>query len=160
FHTVRSEIGEAVYRFKYCSDHSQLHRIAEVAASFLQRQYFIHRVSAVVPIPPSEYRSFQPVVELAKAIAQKLRIEFYQNVLVRTRSGTSLKNIDDPEQRQKELKGAFSVNSQLLARKNVLLVDDLYRSGSTLNEATNVLHSQGNVSYVYVITMTKTRTKR
>ena len=42
----------------------------------------------------------------------------------------------------------------------VLLFDDIYRSGETLTEITDVLHKQGNISHVLVLTLTQTRTKR
>jgi len=41
----------------------------------------------------------------------------------------------------------------------VLLVDDLFDSGVTLNEAVNVLKSDINVADVYVLVMTQTRGK-
>ena len=44
--------------------------------------------------------------------------------------------------------------------KKVLLFDDLYRSGSTLNEITNTLYEEGGVSDVYVLTITKTRSNK
>ena len=40
---------------------------------------------------------------------------------------------------------------------NILLVDDLFDSGVTLNEAVNVLKSDINVAEVYVLVMTQTR---
>jgi predicted amidophosphoribosyltransferase len=42
----------------------------------------------------------------------------------------------------------------------VLLFDDLYRSGETLKEITRVLMEEGQVSKVFVLTITKTRRKR
>jgi len=47
-----------------------------------------------------------------------------------------------------------------LSNQNILLVDDLYRSGSTLQVATELLYNNCNVKDVYVLTMTKTRSNR
>ena len=44
--------------------------------------------------------------------------------------------------------------------KDVLLFDDLYRSGTTLKEITHMLYEQGKVKSVYIVTMTKTRVNR
>ncbi|HSB73357.1 MAG TPA: phosphoribosyltransferase family protein [Candidatus Methylomirabilis sp.] len=41
--------------------------------------------------------------------------------------------------------------------KSVLLVDDLYRSGATLNAVTEALRTKGKVSAVYAFAPTRTR---
>ena len=67
----------------------------------------------------------------------------------------------DPQERERALSGVFSLSNPALYKgKKVLLVDDLYRSGSTLKEITRVLYEQGKVSNVYVVTLTKTRVNR
>ena len=80
--------------------------------------------------------------------------------LIKVKNTEELKSIDEPEERQKILKGAFKVNFNWMVGKKVLLLDDLYRSGSTLNEITDILYSQGKVENVYVLTVTKTRSKK
>jgi predicted amidophosphoribosyltransferase len=62
--------------------------------------------------------------------------------------------------RKQELQGAFAVKDRSLAGKSVLVFDDLYRSGETLRAVTTALHTNGKVARVYVLTITKTRTKR
>jgi competence protein ComFC len=71
-----------------------------------------------------------------------------------------LKSIEDPEQRKIILEGAFDTNKDCLLNKNILLFDDLYRSGETLRAASTILKSKGGVWNVYVLTITKTRAKR
>ena len=44
--------------------------------------------------------------------------------------------------------------------KNILLFDDLYRSGETLKAVCNIVANQGGANNVYVLTITKTRSKR
>jgi len=51
-------------------------------------------------------------------------------------------------------------NKYNLSNKNILLLDDLYRSGATLRVATELLYNNCNVKDVYVLTMTKTRSNR
>jgi phosphoribosylpyrophosphate synthetase len=46
-----------------------------------------------------------------------------------------------------------------LKGKNVLLFDDLYRSGATFNAITRVLYEKGMVNKVYILALTKTRSK-
>jgi len=63
----------------------------------------------------------------------------------------------DYHERLKLLANAYSVTSTDLRGKAVLLVDDLYRSGATLNAVAGSLISQGQVREVYVFCPTRTR---
>ena len=48
--------------------------------------------------------------------------------------------------------------SEIAAKFVVLLVDDLYDSGTTVTETTKVLYKQARVQHVLVLTLTRTRT--
>ena len=51
-------------------------------------------------------------------------------------------------------------DAQATEGKKILLVDDLYRSGSTLMAATEVLYNIGKAKQVSALTMTYTRSNR
>ncbi|WP_139451981.1 ComF family protein [Campylobacter armoricus] len=78
------------------------------------------------------------------------------NYINKTRHVKELKSIASLEDRKKELENIFKVDLRY-KNKKVLLFDDLYRSGATLNEITNTLYKHGKVDNVYVVTLTKTR---
>ncbi len=44
--------------------------------------------------------------------------------------------------------------------RNILLFDDLYRSGETLKAVAQILKNKAGVKNVYILTITKTRSKR
>jgi len=69
--------------------------------------------------------------------------------------------VDDLDERKKLLANAIVIaGDKDISGDNILVVDDLYRSGMTLNAATDVLYKEAAVSSVSVLTMTKTRSKR
>jgi len=161
FDTQRTEIGEMLYQLKYQNDKSKIAPLAKIASDFLKEQPIIKRIKAIIPVPPSNlYRTFQPVEEIAKEIGKHLNLTVDTNYLIKIKKTSYLKNIDDPVIRKKELKGAFKVKDKRYARKAVLVFDDLFRSGETLTEITRVLFEEGKVKEVYVLTLTKTRSKR
>jgi predicted amidophosphoribosyltransferase len=84
------------------------------------------------------------------------------DLLLKVRPTDALKDINDPDERRRQLAGAFRARDRRLAGKSVLVFDDLYRSGETLNAVCNVLVDEGGVPRrrVYVLTLTKTRTIR
>jgi len=160
FDTKRSEMGELLYRLKYKSDKSVLDDIVETAAAFIKNNWQIAKnVDAIIPVPPSKSgRSIQPVIEVAKGIGSKLQIPVYKNVLEKVEETPELKDVYEYKKRLKLLKNAFAVeDAAKTSKKNVLVLDDLYRSGATVDAIVRTLFAEGKVSKVYVLALTRTR---
>jgi predicted amidophosphoribosyltransferase len=164
--TTRSEVGEALYRLKYRGDRTQIEPLAETVAAFLrslptQDNNPINQViKAIIPVPPSEARSFQPVIAVADLIGHKMGIPVPHDYLLKIKRTTALKGMNDLAQRHAELDGAFSVADQRFEGMKVLLFDDLFRSGETMGAITQVLKNDGKVGKVYVLALTVTRSRR
>jgi len=160
FDTKRSEMGELLYNLKYKSDASTLKDILAVTVDFLSNKWRIsNSLHGIIPVPPSKSRPFQPVLEIAKGISSELQIPFYENLLQKTHETPELKSVYDYQKRIDVLKNVFAVRDLSLQGKNVLLFDDLYRSGATLKTVTRTLSDKGMVGKVYVLALTKTRSK-
>ena len=66
FDTTRSPLGELLYRLKYKRDTSVIEEIADTGAEFIKASKI--GIDAIVPMPPSNVRSIQPVLQIAKAL--------------------------------------------------------------------------------------------
>jgi competence protein ComFC len=162
FDTQRSELGELLYRLKYKSDKSVLDDIVKMTAAFIKSNWQIaKKVDAIIPVPPSKSgRSFQPVFEIAKGVGSRLQIPVYRNVLTKVEETPELKDIYEYKQRLKLLKNSFAVeDASKTTKKNILLLDDLYRSGATVDAIVRTLFAEGKASKVYVLALTRTRSK-
>ena len=161
FDTHRPPIAEDLFQLKYRRDKSRIDKIANQATDFLKKHNAQWHLDLIIPVPPSDTnRPFQPVEELAKVIGRILNLPVSSGILRKIKSTSALKSIEEPNQRREILSGAFDANPGALDGKNVLLFDDLYRSGETLAAATDVLLNKGKTNNVYVLTITKTRSKR
>ncbi len=69
-----------------------------------------------------------------------------------------MKDVFGYDEREKLLDGAYSFDRQLVDRRRLLLVDDLYRSGATAAVVAQGLIDAG-ASAVYFLAITKTRTR-
>jgi ComF family protein len=106
-------------------------------------------VDCVVPVPLSlekqKLRGYNQAFEISREIAKKKNIELIVGQLIkvkRTPPQTSL----EASERRKNLKGAFEiVDNQQIKGKTILLVDDVYTTGSTLQECSLTLTSAGAV---------------
>jgi competence protein ComFC len=155
---VRSEMGELVYKLKYRQDKSTLPAIVSLLdkikgginliISFQSHQQINLGRSNRSP------KSRSPSVNITESRCLPI-------FLAKTAGGKQLKNIDDPEEREKLLRESLSIEGkEALSGKKILLVDDLYRSGATLRVATELLLEKAKAEKVSVLTMTKTRSNR
>jgi competence protein ComFC len=161
FQTVRPPIAEELFKLKYRSDRHRIATIAKPAAEFLNKFKAKWEIDLIIPIPPSDTnRPFQPVYELARAISGKVNLPVDFTTLKKNKSTSQLKEVNDADERKKILNGAFDTALSSLNGKDVLIFDDLYRSGETLNAVCDILIKKGKARGVYVLTITKTRSKR
>jgi len=79
YETVRSEIGELLYRLKNQGDSSGAELLSRVAADFVSGKGL--PIDIVVPLPPSKQRSVQPVALIAKSVASRLDIAYDSKAL-------------------------------------------------------------------------------
>lgn len=155
--TTRSEMGELVYQLKYQGDTSALNKIIDLLSIFKG----LDTMQAIVPVPASKKRKIQPVYLIATALGNRLGVPVFLDALEQQTNGQELKNIADPNERESLLRERIKWTQRYnIAGQNILLIDDLYRSGSTLKIATEVLYQQAKTKGVFVLTMTKTRKKR
>ena len=157
FDNKRSDLGELLYRMKYREDRAAASAIVETAVVFLQRSR--NKFDVIVPVPPSGSRPVQPVRIVAEGIGEALDLPVAECVSV-TRPATQLKGVVDPEKRTELLEGLYSVERAQTRGKSVLLFDDLYRSGATMNVVTELLMSEGRAAAVRALTITRTRSRR
>lgn len=163
FNNVRTPIGEAVYQLKYNQDFSQIDFLVQALVDFLKTRMVLPYIDVIIATPPSQNRDFQPVFEIASRVASQLGKSIDFNFVLKTKPTTQLKSksITDINERQQIISGAFAVSNPNKYRdKKVLIIDDLYRSGTTLNEISKVLYEQAYVNNVYVVTLTHTRSNR
>ena len=154
FETVRTEVGELLYRLKYRGRKDALSDLVAIAADFIRQ--WAPQIQAVVPVPPSKARATQPVMQLAKGLAEALKLPL-RDVVKRTQSPKQLKDVFDYHERISLLENAHEVTGTEVRDKSILLVDDLYRSGATLSAVTTALYEKGKVATVYVFAPTRTR---
>jgi predicted amidophosphoribosyltransferase len=158
FETIRTEMGELVYKLKYKSDLSVVPQIVNAIVKIGG----IEKMDYIIPVPPSNiHRRFQPVFIIAEELSRKIDVELATDLILKIRETPELKNITDDKERDNITRDAFSLNDTYdLSGLKVLILDDLYRSGTTLRAITSLLHEEGKVKNVYVVTLTKTRSTR
>ncbi len=105
----------------------------------------------IVPVPvhprKRRMRGYNQAELLGEELAGRLGIEQDASVLRRVKNTAAQKELGDQE-RKKNIQGAFAADSQAGIYHTVLLVDDIYTTGSTASEACRALLDAG-VQEVY-----------
>jgi predicted amidophosphoribosyltransferase len=157
FDTKRSEIGELLYRLKYRSDQSVINELVETAARFVRS--WNPGVTILIPVPPSRVRADQPVHIIAERLGMSIGIPVDMNIIKRVIETPELKNVYNYDERIRLLNGSYKVDKSGIKGQKILLFDDLYRSGATMNAVTSALYDEGVAAEVYALALTRTRSR-
>lgn len=101
----------------------------------------------LTPIPLDKkklkQRGFNQAEEIGKELSNFLKIPLMSNVLLKIKETLPQIELSEKE-REKNIKGVFSVkNNELVNNKKILLVDDVYTTGSTMEEGAKTLKESG-----------------
>ncbi len=114
----------------------------------------------IIPVPLHskrlKERGFNQAEELAFLFSERMGIQLLTNNLVRIRE-TQKQSMCTHDKRRENVKGAFVLkDGKVISGKAVMLVDDIYTTGSTLNECAGILLSHG-ATQVFSVTLAKTQ---
>ncbi len=103
-----------------------------------------HAADAMLPVPLHRQRlasrGYNQALELARPLAQRLRLPLLPDALVRVRATTAQTGLDGVA-RRRNLREAFATRRPVPAR--VLLVDDVMTTGATLDACARALKQAG-----------------
>ena len=152
------EYGSAafsIYRFKYGGRREYADFFGEQMAEYLGD--FVRNVhpDALIPVPLHKKRmaarGYNQAELLAQVMGRRLGLAVRSDFLVREKNTKPLK-CENPEERQNNLKKAFNIARNDVKLKRVILVDDIYTTGSTVDEAARTLKAAG-VREVYFVAL-------
>jgi len=100
----------------------------------------------VIPIPLHEdkqkQRGFNQAELLARSFCTVTRLKLHSQGLKRIKKTAALYNLT-PEARKEELAQAFTIGKGLNPQQNLILLDDIYTTGTTVQSAQNTLQKAG-----------------
>ncbi|HIT66112.1 MAG TPA: ComF family protein [Candidatus Merdisoma merdipullorum] len=146
---MRGSIG----RFKYRNRREYADFYAEELANLCGEAVLSWRPDALIPVPlhrsRQRKRGFNQAELVAKRLGRRLNIPVTEKTLFRIKKTSPQKELSDT-QRRANLKNAFQVRENDVRLKRVVLIDDIYTTGSTVDAAASVLLEHG-VENVYFL---------
>lgn len=147
FTVYSGEIKKVIRKYKY----NRIYDLKEVITGFLKRVYIrnykYEKIDFIETVPGKHMEI------ICSLLSRLIKIPFAGNIL-RVKKIMKQQGLDFM-QRKNNIKGAFKVKNCLLySGKNLLLVDDVWTTGSTLVEITGIL-KKANANKVYLLTLAR-----
>lgn len=154
YDTTRTEVGEATFQLKYRNDWTQVKPLAQAIAEHAYPK--LGKVGFIVPMPASKQRPRQPVAEVAMELGRLVDVPVFDNLLLKAANGKSLKDLRTKVEKIERIGDSISVNDEIEGNGpwNVLLVDDLFDTGASMEAACMVLRAYPKVRRIYVTALT------
>lgn len=139
-------IRDALYDFKYHNQRNYAGFFAECMEKYHGKRLKALEIDGIVPVPvhkkKRKSRGYNQAELLAKELSKYLNIPMYPDYLVRQINTSPQKELSDIL-RIKNLKNAFKIGQNTVQLDKILLVDDIYTSGATIEACTEILLSEG-----------------
>jgi len=149
-------LQESIHRWKYEGKTYLTPFFADWMAEGLNRYWEPNSFDLLIPVPLHRQRlrerGFNQALLLVKEISFRTGTPYRKTILQKKKPTIPQVTLSGPE-REKGLRGAFHViGGEELTGKSVLLVDDVYTTGATVNECSKMLR-RGGAKRVDVLTL-------
>ncbi len=152
----REPVNLSVYQFKFHNQRRFGRYYAEELAKKYRETLLRWKPDIIMPVPlhaaKLRKRGYNQAEIVAGELGELLGITVNTKDFKRIRKTNPLKMLM-PAERKRNLKGAFAVPEEkrrFLKGKNILLIDDIYTTGSTMDEAAKTLKKAGAEKVFYL----------
>ncbi len=152
-------IRESLYRFKYSNRREYADFYGEEALHRYEKWILNKKIQVIVPIPlhkkRQRVRGYNQAELFARVIGARLGIPVCADLMIREKNTVPQKELNEAE-RKNNLKNAFKITKNIVHLFYILLVDDIYTTGSTIDAAALALKKAGG-THIYFICVSSGR---
>ena len=142
-------LKDLIHNFKYKKISSLIKEFSDFTLGFIRQYDICKNIDLVLPVPMHRRRLIKREINtshvMARDVAKRLGTRYDPGILKKhkdTPPQSSLKRHD----RIKNIRGSFCIKkakAPALYNKNILIIDDLFTTGSTVNECARILKEAG-----------------
>lgn len=142
----KGSMKESLYRFKYANRRSYAGAYSRDAV--MLHGEWIKRIEpkVIIPVPMFEkkkrVRGYNQAEVFGNYLSKYTKIPCVTDVVVRSRNTKPLKTLN-PEERKANLRLAFKGVKRFKRKYSILLVDDIFTTGATVDEVSTCLKESG-----------------
>lgn len=148
-------VKQSIYRFKYHNKRVYASVYAREMLRLYEEQIKSWKPQVLIPVPlhwrRRQQRGYNQAMILAREVSKRTGIPFSEKIVRRRRCTSPQKRLNK-KQRSRNLQDAFEVTEHLGKIKSVLIIDDIYTTGSTIDSIARKLKEKG-VQKVWFLTI-------
>lgn len=151
----KEPVSTSIYQFKYYNQRSFGYYYVKEAVRKYDSLIREWNPEVIIPVPlhtkKRRKRGYNQAEILAKELGKQLNIPVAEDLVVRIKNTTPQKQKNNKE-RRRSLSGTFAQRYRIGKARSALVVDDIYTTGSTVDEVSRILKRAG-VEKVYYLTI-------
>ena len=151
----RPPVSGSIYQFKFKNRRVYAQYYAEMMANQLGSQIRKWKAEVIIPIPmdagKKRKRGYNQAEILACELGKITGIPVETGLLRKRKTADAQKRLNRQD-RAHNLEGSFWVERKTRLPERALLIDDIYTTGNTVNEAAKTLKKSG-VRHVFILTI-------
>lgn len=141
-----SVMRRSMEKLKYANKREYAEFFADSIISVYGEVIRAWEAELLIPVPIHRQRmlkrGYNQAALIAKHLNKYLKLELREDILIRIKN-TKVQNKLNDKDRRKNVTGAFCIAENVVQQKKVILVDDIYTTGSTVNSCAKVLKAAG-----------------
>lgn len=151
-------IRKKIIKYKFLNAPYLYYFFANIILDDLKLIEYIKQFDIIIPVPlhkkRRKKRGYNQSELIAKELSKKLNIQLHRNILYKYINNPPQSSLNQ-EERKHNIKNAYILkNKKLINNKNILVFDDIYTTGNTVNECSKLLKS-AKVNNIGVLTIAK-----
>ena len=150
----RGAVQKSMYRLKYANSRTYAKFLAEEAAQHLGAWMHRQQIDLIVPVPmfkkKQRYRGYNQAAVFARELERTTGVPCKTHAVSRIRDTRPQKELNGRD-REKNVKNAFQVCDFVVKYKKILIVDDIYTTGATVEAVAAELKRNG-AGQIFVLT--------
>ena len=146
-------VSKSIYKFKYHNRRGYARFYGEVISKVYGRQILQWNCDVIIPIPIHNKRrvkrGYNQAELIGRNLGEKLNIPIDVKYLFRVENTRPMKELDKTA-RKKNVEKAFKIYKSVVKYKKIILVDDIYTTGSTIDACAKALLEAGAAEVYFV----------
>lgn len=149
-------VAQAIYRMKYAGRRQNAEFFGDEIVRRMGRELLTLHADALVPVPlyraRMRRRGYNQAADVARAISKRLNIPVREDLILRVKNTAPMKQSDERQKRRNNLKNAFQLQGNDVKCMRIIIVDDIYTSGSTIDAVAEEFRGAG-ASGIFFVTV-------